>query len=182
MVKIQKLQKDGESDRFLVSDCTRETINAIRRVTMNAVPSMAVETISIYENNSHLFDEYIAHRIGLVPLTTDYKNYKIGEKCELSVEKEGPCTVYSGDFKSEDNKIKPVSDKIPIVKLNKDQKVKIEMNAVMDVGSKNVKYCPAIIGYKEVPDIKDFGDGKNGEKIIKSCPVNVLELKKGFII
>jgi DNA-directed RNA polymerase alpha subunit len=42
--------------------------NAIRRVMISEVPTLAVELVEMEGNTSCLVDEMIAHRLGLVPL------------------------------------------------------------------------------------------------------------------
>src|SRR3989344_1445752 len=84
-------------------------LNAIRR-SVEEIPTLAIEDVEIFKNDSALYDEILAHRIGLVPLKTDSKmNSKTS--VELSLKKAGPCTVYSGDFKGD---AKIVYDAIPL--------------------------------------------------------------------
>lgn len=42
--------------------------NALRRTMIAEVPTMAVELVTVLENTTALHDEYLAHRLGLVPL------------------------------------------------------------------------------------------------------------------
>ena len=44
--------------------------NAIRR-SINEIPILAVDEVEIYKNDSALYDEFLAHRVGLVPLKTE---------------------------------------------------------------------------------------------------------------
>ena len=52
--------------------------NAIRRY-VNHVPTLAIDEIEITKNDSPLYDEMIANRIGLIPL----KSEKSGKKLSL---------------------------------------------------------------------------------------------------
>ena len=41
--------------------------NAVRRY-INQIPILAIDEVEIYKNDSPLYDETVAHRIGLIPL------------------------------------------------------------------------------------------------------------------
>jgi DNA-directed RNA polymerase I and III subunit RPAC1 len=45
--------------------------NALRRIMISEVPSMAIEKVFIYNNTSIIQDEVLAHRLGLIPLKAD---------------------------------------------------------------------------------------------------------------
>ncbi|MDD5148801.1 MAG: DNA-directed RNA polymerase subunit D, partial [Candidatus ainarchaeum sp.] len=141
-----------------------------------------IENVSIYMNDSVMFDEFLAHRLGLLPVKTDVKGYKHGDSVKLVLEKEGPCTVYSKDIKSTDPKIDIADKKIPITKLEKGENLKIEMDAVMHTGKEHAKWQPAIIAYQEVAAIESTKDCNACEECVKICPKNVLELKAKKVV
>lgn len=43
--------------------------NALRRILLAEIPTLAIETVFVFENTSIVQDEVLAHRVGLVPLT-----------------------------------------------------------------------------------------------------------------
>ena len=45
--------------------------NALRRILLAEVPTMAIETVYIQKNTSIIQDEVLSHRLGLVPLALD---------------------------------------------------------------------------------------------------------------
>lgn len=45
--------------------------NAFRRIMISEVPSVAAETVYVFNNTSVIQDEVLAHRIGLIPLKVD---------------------------------------------------------------------------------------------------------------
>jgi len=50
-------------------------VNAFRRILLSEVPSMAIEKVHIYQNTSIMQDEVLAHRLGLIPLKADPRNF-----------------------------------------------------------------------------------------------------------
>ena len=68
MVEIQIIEKTDEYLRFIVSGVNVPFVNALRRIMITEVPTMAIDEIVILENSSILNDEILAHRMGLIPL------------------------------------------------------------------------------------------------------------------
>ena len=65
-----KSQSDNEMV-FIVRDAEVPFINAIRRCAMVNVPKIAIEDVNIIKNDSAMFNEVLAHRLGLTPLVSD---------------------------------------------------------------------------------------------------------------
>ena len=154
MVSVNKINEENGVITLQVTGVDSSFVNAIRRVIMQDVLCMAIEDVSIYENDSVMFDELLAHRLGLLPIKSDAKGFKRGDSIKMVLDKEGPCTVYSKDIKSTDPKIEVADNKIPLVKLGKGQKLKMEMKAVMLSGREHVKWQPGVVSFNE--------DGKGG--------------------
>ena len=72
--EIEILRIDQNEIRFVLSKCPLYLANALRRVMIAEVPTMAFDFVEIQENSSVLHDEFIAHRLGLIPLVSDYAN------------------------------------------------------------------------------------------------------------
>ncbi|CAH3178811.1 unnamed protein product [Porites lobata] len=49
--------------------------NALRRILLAEVPTMAIEKVFIYNNTSILQDEVLAHRLGLIPICADPREF-----------------------------------------------------------------------------------------------------------
>ncbi|KAK3113363.1 DNA-directed RNA polymerase core subunit rpc40 [Teratosphaeriaceae sp. CCFEE 6253] len=47
--------------------------NGFRRILMAELPTLAIEDVFIFDNTSIIQDEVLAHRLGLIPLTSDNK-------------------------------------------------------------------------------------------------------------
>ncbi|PIN75424.1 DNA-directed RNA polymerase subunit D [Candidatus Woesearchaeota archaeon CG10_big_fil_rev_8_21_14_0_10_37_12] len=152
---IKLLDKDKKSGRvtFLLDDSTPAFANALRRTIMESVPTMAIEEVEFKKNSGVLYDEMLAHRLGLVPLSTDLKGYDMKKpedefnaknSVKLVLKAKGPCTVYADELQSKDPKIKPAVPKIPIVKLLKGQELELEATAILGTGKEHVKFTPGL--------------------------------------
>ena len=157
-MKIEIENESNKELKFTLKNSSISFANLLRRYTINFVPTFAIEDVSFYENTTSFFDEYIAHRLGFIPLTTPLKA-KSGEEVTLMLDIDEPGLVYSGNLKTSNKEVHPVSLKIPIIKLSEGQKLKIESKAVLGVARDHVKFQPGIISYsyeKEKPDVFKF--------------------------
>ena len=159
MSSLEVISKDDQKISLKLKDVPLQYANALRRVCLNGVPVFAVDTVDIIENSSVLPDEGLAHRLGLVPLKTDLSRFNEPSKCEC--QSESGCsnckvmlvldsgdsdvtrTVLSSDLSSEDDSVKPISDKIPIVQLAPGQRVKVECYARLGRGTEHAKWNSA---------------------------------------
>jgi len=64
-----------------VSGTEISAMNALRRVAIAEVPTMAIDMVEISANTSVLSDEMLAHRLGLVPLAADSSKFKFTYEC-----------------------------------------------------------------------------------------------------
>ena len=192
-MEIEVLEKNDTNIRLLISGVGTPFINALRRNILVEVPCMAIDEVVMIENSSVLHDEIIAHRLGLIPLKTDLDSYNLPEECTCRSEfgcnlcrvtltmdkeaREGTTTVYSGELIPEDPNIVPVSDKIPILKLAKGQKIKLEAYARLGKGKRHAKWQPvSTVAYKYLPKVKI--DAENCDacaKCVEVCPRKVLK-------
>ena len=123
--------------------------NALRRICLNGVPIYAIDTVDFLSNSSVMADEGISHRIGLIPLKTELSDVQQNNESDKimftldSGETENTRTVLSGELKSQDNNVKPISDNIPIVTLAPGQRLKIEAYARLGRGTEHAKWNSA---------------------------------------
>lgn len=145
--------------------------NALRRICLNGVPVFAIDTVDVIENSSVMSDEGVSHRLGLIPLKTDLKRFAEPAKCACksksgcsncrvmlvidSGDTDITRTITSAELSSEDEIVKAVSDKIPIVQLAPGQKLKVEAYARLGRGSNHAKWNSAnvsVLTHTDKPD------------------------------
>lgn len=149
------IKTQGEETVVTFKDTHNTIVNAIRRVIIDEVPTFAIEDVEVVVNDSPLYDETVAHRLGLVPIKTDLKSYNFRDECscggigcalcevKMSLAADEDGYVYSGQIKSDDPKIVPVDEEIPITKLFAGKKIEINMKAVLGKGREHAKWAPA---------------------------------------
>jgi len=189
-LEIKILEEKDNSLRFLLGGVSHAYANALRRAMIAEVPAMAIDDVIVIENTSVLYDEIIAHRLGLIPLKTDLDAFVLPEECDckselgcskcrasftLEVESvEESVMVYSSDLKG-DSAVVPVSGNIPIVKLGSAQRLKLELYAKLGRGLEHAKWQPvSACAYKYLPKVTLNPDNlENPEQVIQICPTDV---------
>ncbi|MBD3210051.1 DNA-directed RNA polymerase subunit D [Candidatus Micrarchaeota archaeon] len=174
-MKLVLDKKHGNRIEFLAEGLSLAFANMLRRYSISRVPVLAVDHITFYDNNSAMWDEYLAHRLGLIPLTTP-ENLPENVGVVLTLDSEGPGTVYSGDMKSSDKEISVGVDDIPFVTLGSDQRVRLEGYASLGTGKKHAKFQAGIVSYGEEKDklrfmVESFYQMQPYEILKRSCDV-----------
>ncbi|MFH0927321.1 MAG: hypothetical protein V1822_01955 [Candidatus Micrarchaeota archaeon] len=153
-MKLKIENEDKNSMQFVLSKSTPAFANMVRRYSMSWVPVFAVDKVTFYENSSTLFDEYIAHRIGLLPLKLG-AGVRDDEEVLFSLDAQGPATVYSSALTSTVDKVKVATDKVPLLRLLEHQNLRLEAKAISGIGRKHAKWQAGMSGY-EILDNGDF--------------------------
>ena len=140
------MEKINEKENKLVfkAEIEESLANAIRR-SVYLIPVAAIDEVEISKNDSALYDETVAHRIGLIPIKQGSK--KEG-KLKLKSNKEG--LVYSGEMEGD---VKIVYDKIPITLLNKGQEIELKATTKLGTGSEHSKFLPGLFVYRRALEI-----------------------------
>ena len=173
-------------------------VNSVRRSLVSMVPCLALHEIDFhmgslgsyvdeesgdekeYESISAMFNEIIAHRLGMLPIPTDKKTVEaFGESVDddskqpdimYSLHKQGPCTVYSGDLEpvnGDDSLIIPEPN-VPIVKLAEGQAILVYAKAKMGVASKHTKWqCAVAPRFYQAPTITVLS-GKGSKAVLNA--------------
>jgi DNA-directed RNA polymerase subunit D len=155
---IEVLENVNDKVVIRFVNAPRQYVNAIRRLSINEVPTLAIDDVVILENSSVMHDEAVAHRLGLIPLRTDLHRFVLPHDCDcnstlgctkcrvlLSMDSEAndkTKVVTSGDLVSEDEVVKPISTEIPIIVLAPAQKLKFEAYARLGFGKDHAKWQP----------------------------------------
>lgn len=199
-MKIEIQEMTANRGRLVFVDADASIVNAIRRTMIADIPRMAIENVEFhlgsimdennkeYESVSPLFDEIIAHRLGMLPIPTDLDAFVPRNKCTCngegcpsctimySINKKGPCTVYSGDLEPlGDAKFKIKDDLIPIVKLTESQAILAYATAELGTGKDHAKFSPVCgIGFRYSANVKiEQGKCDLDMKCVNSCPKDV---------
>jgi len=167
-------------------------VNAIRRIIMAEIPIPAIEKVYVAENTSVLYDEILAHRLGMIPMRGG-ENLTIPDQCScggkgcsscessltLEVEaKEDNVVVYSGRLKAEGT-VFPANNNIPIVVLNTGQKIAIVAHARLGTGREHAKWQPVsacVIKYEPVITVNTDCDLCG--ICVERCPRKILEINE----
>lgn len=159
-----KIIDQKENQITFVANAEDVLVNAVRRY-FNQVPVLAIDEVEIHKNDSALYDETVAHRMGLIPLKM--KGAKEGAKLKLNIKKAG--SVMSGDFKGD---VEVVYDKMPITVLNESQELNVVATTKIGTGKEHAKFTPGNLFYRNIFELK----------VEMSCPTDVVEVcpKKVF--
>ena len=177
---VEVVEKSNERIVVKFNNIPRQYVNALRRLSIGEVPTLAVDDVVILENSSVMHDEAVAHRLGLIPLRTDPGRFVMPHECDcgstlgcakcrvlLVLDAEATDktkVVTSGEMVSEDETVKPVSKDIPIVVLAPSQKLKFEAYARLGIGKQHAKWQPTSAAVVK--------DGKDETEIILMIETN----------
>jgi len=184
---------------FTLSGTDISVANALRRMMIAEVPTMAIDRVDIHTNNTCLNDEFIAHRLGLIPLNSEYVskfNYTrdcpcdtgMCQHCSVKLELHGKCTneqfrtIHAEDFSSSDPRVEPVGihSKIPIVKIREGQEISLSCIVKKGIAMEHAKWSPtSCTVFRVEPNIslnhsklRTLTDAEK-EDWTKSCPTKV---------
>ncbi|MGC8686111.1 MAG: DNA-directed RNA polymerase subunit D [Thermoplasmata archaeon] len=213
-MKLNIIELKDRYIKFEIAGIDYSIANILRRTLINDIPKLAIKNVTFhlgsiqridkdgkeqtYNSSSPLFNEIIAHRLGLIPLPTDL-NMKFREDCShppdqacplctvtYTLTKYGPDTVYSGDLiPIGDLSFAPIEKGIPIVKLNETQALLIDAEAIMGTAKQHARWqVTSGVSYKYH---REFLIPKNEtetiEKIKIDCQKNILkDDDKGLLI
>lgn len=164
--------------------------NAIRRVMISEVPTVAIDKVHLWQNTGVIQDEILCHRLGLVPIWVpdidsvesareegdDFDisgaiKFKLHVKCPADYPKGQNLHVYSKDMKFEaQTKIqqdwvqppRPVHGDILLAKLRPGQEIECELYCLKGTGKIHAKWSPVCTAsYRLMPQVTIRGEQRN---------------------
>lgn len=200
-MKLEILEANENVMRFVLSGVTPAFANALRRTMLNGIPTLAIEKVIFHQNTSSLYDEILAHRLGLIPIRFEPGRFNLKGECkckgkgcsncearfyfdskearkERGLKQDAPLKVYSGDLKSLTEGAEILAKEIPIVELYEGQQLKFEAIAILGYGSEHAKWQASNTSFRPVPTIKISPTKCDGcGACVMACPRGVLEQK-----
>jgi len=190
-MNVKSMEFKGNKAEIRLEDTDVYFVNSLRRVMLAELPKLAIDDVIIYDNTSPLFDEIIAHRLSMIPIPTDLGVLTYRAKCtcegkgcpsctvRYTLSKEGAGVIYSGDLQPEHPSFAIKEGKIPIVELSKDQRVILEVEAVLGKGRDHAKWQPVIAPRYSMEPVLQV-DKKRMDAVkafIQDLPPGLVELK-----
>ncbi len=209
-MEIEIIEMAERKAKFILKNSSPAMANALRRTMLSDIPKMAIDRVEFhlgpmevndkeYESATPLFDEVIAHRLGLVPVPTDLELFTPQEECVCegegcpncmimySLNEHGPGTVMSGSMVPLGNPDLKVKDEfIPVVELTENQAVMIYAIAVMGTAKQHIKWqVTSGVGYKYYPIVTVDPARASTEAVLNSmkvCPKGVFGVDDGKLV
>lgn len=189
-MKLKIIDKKKDSLFLEVNDVSKAFMNSFRRIILEDIPTMAIEDVEFYKNDSVLYDEVVAHRLGLVPLKTDLSSYVLPKDCScggagcarcqvsLTLSKKG-VDVKASDLQSQDPAIVPVFKDMLLTKLSNTQAIELISYARLGTGAEHAKWAPGFTFFRPKVDL-DLKNVKDTKTLDIICPKKVF--KDGKIV
>ncbi len=182
-MKVELISRTPEEIVFSVSGVKPQFVNSLRRCVFE-VPALAVEKVTIFANDTPLFNEVLAHRLGLVPFRfPEEMNFREecsckGKGCSLCevfmvIDRTGPCVVKASDIKISNDEVKPAYPDIPIAELPEGGRLKLEAVAVLGTARQHAKWQVGLAYYRNLPVLKEAPE--KPERFLNVCPKNSLK-------
>lgn len=139
--------------------------NAIRR-SVAEIPILAIIEADIYKNDSALYDEIIAHRLGLLSL----KNQKMKKDDVIEMKLKAKGKGEGGEILAKELGDDVVYPDTPIVFLSEGQQIELVAKAKAGLGINHARFMPGLAYYKHLPKIKISGEGEKQTELAELYP------------
>ena len=74
--RMEIIRSSEESIQFEMIGVNTAVANALRRILISEVPTVAIETVYLHNNTSIIQDEVLSHRLGLVPIDVEPEDFQ----------------------------------------------------------------------------------------------------------
>lgn len=165
---IEITDTTDDTIQFDLDGATPALANALRRTLIGDVPTLAIEDVTVTRNTSGLFDEIVAHRLGLLPWRFNPDKYTFREECEcdgegcpqctvhMALQQEGPGPVIAGDIAVADDEVESANPESVVLTLNEEGAVDLEAEAILGYGKDHAKWQAANAAYSYDDDAETF--------------------------
>jgi DNA-directed RNA polymerase II subunit RPB3 len=92
--KVEILSLQPHEIKFILSEADTSVANTLRRIMIAEVPTLAIDLVEFHQNSSVLNDEYIAHRLGLIPIRYQKPDSLKGSDCQDAFVPHRDCVCY----------------------------------------------------------------------------------------
>lgn len=147
-MEIETVDEKEEVLELKIEGANEVVANSLRRAMMIKAPTLAVQELEITKNESALFDEVLANRIGQIPFTVP-DNLDEGDKVHVALKQEGPGDVLAEDLKTDNAEAEPVNPEAVLVTLKENQDVDLEAEAELGRGEDHAKHQGGTVGYEK---------------------------------
>uniref|UniRef100_A0A5S6QW42 DNA-directed RNA polymerase II subunit RPB3 n=1 Tax=Trichuris muris TaxID=70415 RepID=A0A5S6QW42_TRIMR len=171
-IKLEILQINDEFIKFSIENTRLSLANSLRRIFIAEVPTIAIDWVQVEVNTTPLCDEFIAHRIGLIPLASDQVVDRMRytrdcqcddfcSECAVELTLNHKCTdekthsATTAAMVSKDSRVVPACgihkkmveeygeyEDILVAKMRKDQQLKLRCFARKGFGKEHAKWNP----------------------------------------
>lgn len=162
-----------------LEDANEAVANTLRRAMMVKVPTLSIQSLDVVKNESGLFDEVLANRVGQVPFTIP-ENVEGGDTVHVALKQEGPGTVLAEDLKADNDEAEPVNPETVIVELKEDQELEFEAEAELGRGDRHAKHQGGTVGYEKIDDGEflfrvESTSGYTNEELVETAIQEVID-------
>ncbi|KAK5678038.1 RNA polymerase II subunit 3 [Elasticomyces elasticus] len=140
---------------FILQSTTLALANSIRRTMLAEIPTLAIDLVEIEANTSVLADEFLAHRMGLIPLSTrDVEEMLYTRDCDCDEFCDQCAVILRLDVANRnlDHNLKVFARDLV---LRKGQELKLRCIVKKGIAKEHAKWAPtAAIGFEYDPHNK----------------------------
>lgn len=179
-----EVEEDNDIMKLRLEDANDAVANSLRRAILAKVPTLSVEKLEVVKNESGLFDEVLANRVGQVPFTIP-DNVEEGDTVNIALKQEGPGTVLAEDLKADNDEAEPTHPETVIVDLKENQGLEFEATATLGKGRKHAKHQGGTVGYKKVGEGEyvfniESSSGYTNEELVEAAIQQIKEEMEEF--